>query len=252
MLMLVTAGVVLSANMVARNIDSQRNSVSDAAFMDAIVAGLLNYAKRNSRLPCPDVNGDGLEDAADGICSAAASASGGVPYLTLEMTGVGPLDNGIARNFVYGVYRGDADPAKDLTVNTERTVPPHVAPHPSYRNVDDFKQALINAFSASQTVSPSSLYVTGNDYNSGASDCTNNRVANVAFVVAYAGDRNADATGGIFDGAHLAAANWPTDKKWDSIASNTCFVGPGKPISATYDDKVRAVSFLELIGVLSQ
>jgi competence protein ComGC len=250
MLVIFTMGVVLAANMVARNVDAQRNSVSDAVLMDSVVAALFDYARRNHRLPCPDINGDGFEDASEGVCGAPSTKSGGVPYLTLEMSGDGAASSQSAR-MVYGVYRGGGLPARDLTLDSERTVPPHVEPHAGFRNLDDFKQALINAMAASQPVNDSEIFVTGNDFNSGISNCASNRVANMAFVVAFAGEGNADGLGGAFDGVHLTSASW-NGSSWTGVATNTCFVGPRKPLTPTFDDDVRAVSFVELIGVLSQ
>lgn len=252
MLVIFAMGLVLAANMVGRKADTQRNAVNEAVFMDAVVSALFNYARRNHRLPCPDLDGDGLEDASNGVCNSAATKAGGVPFSTLEMSGLGPIDNGIGRQFVYGVYRGGGDVTRDLTRDAERTVPPHAPPHVSYRNLDDFKQALINARTVTQTVDPSEIFVTGNDANSGSSNCALNRVANMAFVVAYAGAKNADTEGGNFDGVHLSSASWDSVNKWTGVAANTCFVGPGKPMTPSYDDVVKAVSFVELIGVLSQ
>lgn len=250
MLVIFAMGVVLAANMVARNVNAQRSSVSDAVLVDSVVTALFDYARRNHRLPCPDLNGDGFEDATEGVCASIATKAGGVPYLTLEMSGDGAA-SAQSRRLVYGVYRGAGLSARDLTLDSERTIPPHVEPHAGYRNLDDFKQALINAMVASQPVDGSEIFVTGNDFNSGPSNCSANRVANMALVLAFAGERNADGLGGLFDGAHLTSASWD-GSGWTGVATSTCFVGPRKPLTPTYDDEVRAVSFVELIGVLSQ
>ena len=252
-LVVVVMGVVLTSIMVARNQNATRSTAAESAFMDTAVSSLFKFVKRNNRLPCPDSNGDGLEDANAGVCTSGAS-TGGIPYLTLEMTLASPVGTGLDKQFVYGVYRGGNVSAKDLTLNEERSLPtPHVAPNASYKNLDDFKQALINAAAASQTVQPSNLYVTGNDTNSGASNCTDNKVANMAFVVAFAGARNADEVGSDFDGPNLqGVGGWNDGTKWASVANATCFAGPGKSITPLYDDQVRAVSFTELMGVLSR
>ena len=252
-LVVVVMGVVLTSIMVARNQSATRSTASEAAFMDTAVASIFKFVKRNNRLPCPDSNGDGLEDATAGVCTLGTTTTGGIPYLTLEMSLSSPVGTGLDKQFVYGVYRGGNAAAKDLTLNAERSLPtPHVAPNASYKNLDDFKQALINAAAASQTVDSSNLYVTGNDTNSGDSNCSTNKVANMAFVVAFAGARNADGVGSDFDGPNLPLAGWNDGTKWTSVASATCFAGPGKPITPLYDDQVRAVSFTELMGVLSR
>ncbi len=246
-------GVILIAMMVARNMSaSGGGTISDLTFTDSVVTALYNFSKRNHRLPCPDVDGDGYEDVVAGVC-AATIKSGGVPYFTLGMTLSGPLGTGIDRMLVYSVYRGSGAAAQDLTMSAERSLPtPHIAPNVSYDNVDDLKQALINAAAASLPVVSTEVYVTGNDTNSGVSNCAGNKVANMAFVVAFSGSRNADGAGSDFDGAHLIGAGWDASTKWSSVQANTCFVGPGKPVSPTYDDQVRAISFTELIGVLSR
>jgi type II secretory pathway pseudopilin PulG len=253
-LAVITMGVILVAIMVAHNQSATRVTAADAAFMDTAVSALFKYAKRNNRLPCPDLNGDGMEDAINGVCIDAATKAGGIPYLTIGMTLSQPVGTGLDRKFVYGVYRGGGDANKDLTRSYERSIPPHVPPNVSYMNLDDFKQGVINAVAATTTVNASEIYVTGNDSNSGASDCSNNKLANVAFVVAFAGDRNADGIGSDFDGAHLVNMgwNWGGDTQWNSVKGNTCFVGPGKASTPTYDDQVRAVGFTELLGELSR
>lgn len=252
-LVVVVMGVVLISIMVARNQSATRSTASEAAFMDTAVSSLFKFVKRNNRLPCPDSNGDGLEDATAGVCTSTSASSGGIPYLTLEMALSSPVGTGLDRQYVYGVYRGGNVAAKDLTLSAERSLPiAHVAPNASFKNLDDFKQALINAAAASQPVDPANLYVTGNDVNSGTSDCSTNQVANMAFVVAFAGARNADEEGSDFDGPNLLGVGWSDGTKWASVANATCYAGPGKAITPRYDDQVRAVSFTELMGVLSR
>jgi prepilin-type N-terminal cleavage/methylation domain-containing protein len=222
--------IVLGVSMVARNPDASKSSASEAAFMDSIVSSLFKYVLRNNRLPCPDLSSNpttGLETVSSpGVC-AASNKVGKVPYLTLEVPLSSPVGTGLDQQFTYGVYRGGGVAAKDLTLNEERSLPiPHVAPNASYKNLDDFKQGAMNASSAGLT--SSEIYVTGNDSDSGASDCSANQVDNMAFIVAFQGGRNA------------------------AVNSGMCFVGPGKPFSPTYDNLVRAVGFSELIGVLSR
>lgn len=248
-LVVLIMGVFLTTIMFARNQGASKSTASEAVFMDSAVAAIFQFAKRNNRLPCPDVNGDGLEDGAAGVCPVGVH-SGGIPYLTLEFPLSSPVGTGLDRQFVYSVFRGDSAAAKDLTLSAERSVPLHVAPHISYANLDDFKQALINATSAA--VDASNLYVTGNDANSGAANCSSSKVENVAFVVASSGARNADQLGLDFDGPNLPNAGWDGTNKWDSVKAVTCYAGPGKPMTDRYDDQVRAVGFTELMGFLAQ
>jgi len=187
----------------------------------------------------------------NGICTAGVH-TGGIPYLTLEIPLSSPVGTSLDRQFVYGVFRGDGAVEKDLTQSAERSLPAHVAPHVSYANLEDFKQALINAVAATNPTVASNLYVTGNDANSGEANCSTNKVANVAFVVAFSGARNADQQGLDFDGPNLPNAGWDVSSKWDSVKGKTCFAGPGKPMTERYDDQVRAVGFTELMGFLAQ
>lgn len=250
-LVVVIMGLVLATVMVARNQSASKASAPESVFMDSAVTALFKYVKRNNRLPCPDVNGDGLEDGVGGVCPGGVH-TGGVPYLTLEMPLSSPVGTGLDRQFVYSVFRGSTDSAKDLTLSFERSIPPHVAPNISYASLDDFKQALINAAAASSAVDVSNLYVTGNDVDSGVANCSSNKVANVAFVIAFAGARSADDVGSDFDGPNLPNGGWSDSTRWNSVNANTCFAGPGKPITARYDDQVRAVSFTELMGFLAR
>lgn len=250
-LSVVAMGVVLGTIVVARTESGSKTSaVADASFMNEVVSRVFGFAQRNNRLPCPDVNADGFEDATDGVCPPDIK-SGGVPYATLGIALSAPVGTGLDLRFVYGVYRGGGLAGTDLTVAGERSLPaPHAATSASHANRDDLKQAVISGML--QNVSASEVHVTGNDVDTGASDCQANVVANMAFVVAFSGNRNADEQGGDFDGAHLVDAVWSAGNRWASVKGNTCFVGPGKPVTPTYDDQVRAVSFVELLGVLNR
>jgi hypothetical protein len=229
--------------------------VADEAVLDSAVSRLFAFARRNNRLPCPDVDGDGFEDRVNGVCNVAIK-SGGIPFATLGMVLAGPIGTGVDRQFVYSVYRGAGDPKRDLTVAAERSVgaagaaAAHAQGSGSYLNLDDFKQALVNALAAG--MEPLELYVTGNDADSGTADCTGNRIANMAFLIAYAGKRNADGAGGDFDGPNLPGGSWDATNKWAAARAAVCFAGPGKPNTPSYDDQVRAVSFTELLGVLNR
>lgn len=244
-------GLILTAMMVAHNQGSQsQGDVADTAFMDKVLTQLFKFATRNNRLPCPDVNGDGFEDATAGVCTADIK-SGGVPYATLGIPLSSPVGTGLDRQFVYGVFRGAGNTATDLTLAAKRSAPSAIGgAADSYSNLNDFKQAVINA--SGLATATNEVYVTGNDASSGAADCSGNVVGNMAFVLAYAGTRNADEQGSDFDGAHLSQMGWSSSTHWTSVKANTCYVGPGKAASMSYDDQVRAVSFVELLGVLNR
>jgi hypothetical protein len=247
-LVVLAVGVVLGTLMITTNRAGSNLSVADEALMDSAASRLFDFARRNGRLPCPDVNGDGFEDAGNGVC-AADTKSGGIPYTTLGMVLSGPVGTGIDRQFIYSVYRGGGNASQDLTLAAERSLPAaDAAGSGSYMNLDDFKQAVINGLAAAPD--NRELHVTGNDADSGPSNCTLPG-ANMAFVLAYAGGGNADGAGGDFDGAN-PAGGWSQSNKWAAVKPAVCFAGPGKPHTPTYDDQVRAVSFTELLGLLNR
>jgi prepilin-type N-terminal cleavage/methylation domain-containing protein len=84
---------------------------------------LLDYIKKNNRLPCPDNDKDNFEDIDDttGSCDPSAQV-GFLPYATLKMTNeqiIGKDEN----RMIYGVYRGskadeDLTSRQDLNMST--------------------------------------------------------------------------------------------------------------------------------------
>jgi hypothetical protein len=136
------------------------------------------------------------------------------------------------------VFRGTSA-TTDLTQSVERTG--DSTGQSGYASLDDFRYALAQA--AALPFDAGQIYVTGNDAGSGVSNCATNRVGNVAYVIAYAGARDADMNGKVFDGVHNTLS-WPG-------GGTTCFAGPGKPVSEQYDDAIQAVGFSELLGALS-
>lgn len=251
-LTLTAVGVVAAAMFSANRSSTERNSVNEGSFSDQVMTQLFEFARRNHRLPCPDSNGDGFEDLSGTVCSTTAR-TGGVPYYTLGMQLPAPVGTGRDTSLAYSVYRGNGDVARDLTQAAERSLPtPHEIGHASYMNSDDLKQAVINALNATSTVDAAEPHVTGNGGTSGVTDCVGNRVANMAFVLVQAGSVNADRSGSDFDSVNLSGLGWTSAVKWSAVSAQTCFAGPGKADSSTYDDKVKAVSFLEFLGVLNR
>ena len=231
-------GIMLVTVMMSQQSGGESNApAGESGMMDQILTGALNFAKKNNRLACPDVNGDGVED-----CAAPSNVVGGVPFNTLGIDLPGAQGTGIARKFIYGVYRGSAAAgATDLAVTAERSKPVLDLPSAptNYKNLDDFRQGIINAWKeAADSPTTNQIFVTGNDAGAGASSgCA--LVTNVALVIAYSGKD------GVFQGAHSSLV-------YPSGGGVKCFVGPNKPVSLDYDDQVRAVSFPELLGALSR
>lgn len=248
---LTVSGVMLGLVMAGRA-GGGSAPASDAAAQDAVVSAVYAYAKRNFRLPCPDSDGDDLEDrdASTGQCTASDLHTGGVPYKTLGLTYSSSQADSVGTRLVYGVYRGAGALPTDLTQSGARSVPNSGASGvPDYTGLDALRQAVRNA--AALPVGASQIYVAGDDAATGPANCSN-VVTNLAFAVVYAGPGNADRSGGDFDGAHLTAGWSAGTPHWNGVRTSTCFIGPGKQVSATYDDVVRAVSFPEFLGALSQ
>jgi len=177
-LSLFTAGVILSAVMVATGSSGSRTASAEAAYFDAIVDALLVFARRNHRLPCPDVNGDGEED----IECPPLVRAGGVPYTTLGIELAVPVGEGVDVKYVYGVYRGGGDVTRDLTRRAERSQPqPHPAGTARFEDGDDFRQALINAFRAPLTQADALVV---SRQATVPLQCNSQAVNNVAFVEA--------------------------------------------------------------------
>lgn len=74
--------------------------------LDLVKASLINFAKLNKFLPCPDVNNDGLEDRAlGGVCQ---STQGDVPFNTIDIT-LASVQDSWGNNLTYKVTDGAGD-----------------------------------------------------------------------------------------------------------------------------------------------
>lgn len=196
-----------------------------------------SFALAHGRLPCPDTVAIGSGNSgwetlsAPGVCAAAATETGMLPYKSL---GFDIPDKRLRA--AYGVYRNAAANA-DLTVLTERTDIP-VLPT-SALNARDLIIALNFAAAAAAPAANSHLYLTGDNQTQGAVDCAANVRANPAFVLVMP-LRDRDGVGNEFDGIHNAF----------STSASLCASAPGTPFSAQTDDVVVAESFAALGGWL--
>ena len=102
----IVAGLTLLRASDAYNVERERHAQIYAA--DRAIEGFI---AANSRLPCPDVTGDGIED-----CTASAQ-KGWLPVATLGLDASAPARN--AARLKYIAYRG----TEDLTVLSERYIP---------------------------------------------------------------------------------------------------------------------------------
>tara|TARA_R100001143_G_scaffold6831_1_gene9147 strand:- start:14619 stop:15419 length:801 start_codon:yes stop_codon:yes gene_type:complete len=246
-LVLLVVGLLLAGSLgVLRTGASAVRIGAAEAFQDDVASQLIEFARGNHRLPCPDSNADGFED----DCSGTALRTGGVPYYTLGMepgSSIANISAGI-ENIRYGVYRhstagGTGNGGADLAVLVERTG--DAAGDSGYRDREDFRQALRNAGDEviANGVNDSEVYVTGDGQTSGTEDCQANQVANMAFVLIGSGAADLDDSGTRFDGLNHA---------WRPGGSTAlCASSPNKRKNATYDDRVLAYNFDALLGELN-
>lgn len=211
-----------------------RDEFTQQVYLQRFSQAVIGFAQRNHRLPCPDTDGDGLED-----CSAV-NVFGAVPFLTLETGVSGPAASEQARRFIYGIYRAPEVDA-DLGVLDERTG--DVQGDLGYFDRNDLVVALSNAHRAS--ANEGRLRVAGAQSTGRSTSCANDW-RNVAFVLTTSAGRDADRLASPksdFDGAngHLV---------WPSGGGTTCVENPAVGQSEHYDDTVIAVGFTELLGYL--
>ncbi|MCP1317994.1 prepilin-type N-terminal cleavage/methylation domain-containing protein [Halomonas sp. 707B3] len=233
-------GMALVAMHYRPNALSQDDAIAQG-YHDQIAAALYRYAERHYRLPCADTNGDGFEGGSGGGCGQGeiTHMAGGVPFLTLGMSEAQGLSKAVRERFVYGVFR-DNTADTDLAALAERTGdPPGSA---GYLSLDDLRYALHSL--GQQDFDNEHIYVTGDEQQAGAADCSGNPITNLAFFVAYAGTRDADRNEQPFDGEN-SSLRWPS-------GSGLCVSGPLTAQGEQYDDAVIAVGFAELLGYLSQ
>jgi len=162
------------------------------------------------RLPCPDTDGNGVEDCSDG------ARRGKLPYLSLGLPA--PVLNSFGFPLEYAVARGGG---ADLSVLGASFAPvlPETNPTAAVKNGLDFCQALrVLGAGGLPATEPSAGGV------------------GVPIVLVDPGAIDADRAGDLFDLANAGA----------SVA----FESPDRPRSDTYDDSVHALSFAVLLGQL--
>ncbi len=197
-----------------------RDSRTGDAMGQSVDGALLNYARVNHHLPCPDTNGNGSEGGAGGSC-AANTEMGYVPYESIGLA-VPPT----AQRAIYGVYRNAA-------VGADLVIPDASAPG---------KAAFQRALAAAAAVTPVAgdhVYITGDGAATGPADCAANRVLHPAFVVVVPlTDRDGD--GSTLDGID---AGLP--------ASGHCLASPNFPPGLNFDDRVVFTGPTTLLGLIS-
>ncbi len=87
---LVIVGLMLGGLMIPLTAQMDQSRVSEARKdLSEIKEALIGYAIANGRLPCPDTDGDGIENAC-GTTTSAESSQGNLPWVTLGIEGTDP------------------------------------------------------------------------------------------------------------------------------------------------------------------
>jgi hypothetical protein len=253
-----------------RTIDDARPVEAQIALADEAILGFL---LKNYRLPCPDTDGDGREDASapSGPCAAAR---GGLPFQTLGLS--------LPSRLNYGAYQDGSEKTltRALARHTPMLPPP---PDPAVTgtewpltsgsltyesgglpDIDGIPDDYAPTFPAATAIQDlSSLkevvftrenpgfaavaaQVNGLDFCAALRNAqshltlpamlTSNNVT-VAYVIAHPGAGDADGDGSFFDGRNAGTTE--------------VFEPPDRASSDVYDDRVLAVGFGELASRLS-
>ncbi|CAM5448803.1 hypothetical protein TMEC54S_03352 [Thauera mechernichensis] len=182
----------------------------------------------NGRLPCPDSNGDGMEDRAADGCT---QLTGVLPYRSLGLGG--PLENAAGFPFRYGVFhRSNASVASDagLTRVIDRLqpkiaegLPPALAPRlRGNSNLLDYCAAVQAA---------QGLPTDANQIHVALAAGSVNIRENVAYVLAEPGAADMNVNGSAFDGSNAAGLR---------------FEHPTRAPGRDYDDRVVVAYFTDM------
>ncbi|MFP5468104.1 MAG: hypothetical protein ACLGG8_11385, partial [Gammaproteobacteria bacterium] len=201
-----------------QTVRQERQSLSQAD------AAVLTFATVARRLPCPDVNRDGLEDC------ASTGQKGWLPTVTLRLAGA-DAGVGIAQ-LRYLVQRGGGDAALDLTVLSDSWRPLgyddgdgfqamlEAPPYPGdIETLPDFCQRVDAARASTTTAVMAQVNASP--------------ARTVAYALVHPGLVDADGDGSLFDGENAAASQRVEDPD-------------RSPGLATYDDLVLERSFQSL------
>lgn len=228
MLVTLLVGSALAAGFVWLQIDSEREQLREQRrSLTEAERALETFAMMQHRLPCPDTDGDGLEDQNSSGC-AAANAKGGLPWQTLGIPD--PAHSAGTPTIAYMVddagaeadlTRADPDAFRYGAQGTAEFLTTH-AGLPRYANAPGGPSFRDNDI-ASVADFCRSLAQTASD---GGPQLTGSKGSEVAYALAHPGRRDRDGDGQLLDGANAAnrALMEPLSRG----------VGPG------YDDRVVA------------
>jgi len=201
-LVLLVSGVLLSmfsgyASQAMQSGSSQRG----VKRMQQLSGRIADFALTHARLPCPDSDGDGVED-----CAAGTPLRGAVPYKTLALQQ--PFTTGTEGQVAYAI-------AADLGIAAN---PDNPAWRLDVKGAQDFCLTLSNRNSQWQTPSTTGLAVR----DAGASSCNSSTdLSNPAFVLVDSG------SDGTFDGVNGSGTcfNSPTKANSQNYDDRVLAVG---------------------------
>ena len=190
---------------------------ADQQALNKASEALVGFIQSNSRLPCPDGNGDGNENCEN------LRMTGTLPYRTLGLST--PLRTLYGQRLAYAVYRnGNATPSLDADLaSAQNRFEPYLPDGATAGNTNglDFCRALRTA--ARKTDSTLFPYV-------GIAEPISQ-----AFILADPGGTDADGTGSLFDGSNNSGLGYEL---------------PGRALSQSYDDQVQSIGFNRLAAEL--
>ena len=206
-------GVVVSNTSISR-----AESAESTQQMALMLALTQRFVIANNRMPCPDRNGDGLEE-----CGVDDATLGLFPYRTLSLGS--PVVDGQGQPIRYG-----ANPALQAPVSV--TLASWDFPSGA---LDRFCSALRTRIGAGFDATELAVAPVGQ------SSCNSSNGAFNPAVVFVSGGSDRDNSGDRFDGALNRSA---------IRSGGLCVDNPGRAVSSGYDDQVRAIGLSELNGLL--
>jgi hypothetical protein len=183
LLMLVLSSTIVMAMSYIQTQYQQRASETDAEILKRANQILENFSALNARMPCPDINQDGIED-----CTGMEQA-GYLPFKTLGLQQASPK----LRELKYLVYRSTNYDLGKATNSFE----PKKLDGTSYA----FKQIGGSDFCYSAMMAKADVNTNATMAGSGAQQ------RRIAYAIISPGDQDADGDGQLFDGLHRTVRN---------------------------------------------
>jgi len=214
---LVVISLMMSLGLVISNLAVGRSESADnVQQMSMMQANVRRFVIANNRVPCPDISGNGLED-----CATPANNFGAFPYRATGLSG--PLLDSRGQPLLYGA-------SPDLQQPAATPMAPWDFPSGSLDRFCATLQArLTDGFRANE------LTVATRSGSCNEAD----GAFNPAVAMLTSGLENRDGGGTLWDGALNPTA---------AAGAGLCIENPGRPLSARYDDQVRAVGLSEFYG----